>query len=443
MNFKISDYDVEGVIGEGGFALIQKCRHRDSGEWIALKKLKKETRDESEYQDRLRREILLLERLKGVPCVIELLGHSGESNHPKMWYAMPMAATNLHEFIRKNNNNLKEDDRVRLFRQVLEAIQTAHDQGILHRDISPSNALLLDRENLESVVVSDFGLGRDIASDATYTRSSAANYGHAYYVAPEQRDKLKSATVKSDIYSLGKLLNFAMTGKDPDHHYPCSLSSVIQRATHPEPDQRHQTVALLRKHFEQMVNIRTGPVPLPRTMAGALDIGDSVPDWNQIHDSLINPKYDDHPYHDYLDPVIKFFSEPGRLAEYFSAIAGGEVQFAEAFVKELNDCFGTVGWPFNDTGRFADFLHKIFLESTASQTRGICLKELWDIAFGADQWGAQRTMIALLSSGQIGDAEEMTLANHILETNKQVEDGRLMQPQIPAVIRRVLAQIQG
>ncbi|MGR1788467.1 protein kinase domain-containing protein, partial [Salmonella enterica] len=111
---------------------------------------------------------------------------------------------------------------------------------VLHRDLSPNNVLIFD----DKVVVSDFGLGKDYENLTKQGYSSVQGYGNINYVAPEQQDKLSAATKRSDVYSLGKLLYFILTGKNPRNARDSEMyASLISTATLESPENRYSDAA--------------------------------------------------------------------------------------------------------------------------------------------------------------------------------------------------------
>jgi len=95
---------------------------------------------------------------------------------------------------------------------VVEAQFAAHSNNVLHRDLSPNNILIADKGQ---VWVADFGLGKDYDRRSMGGKSSLAGHGTQSYVAPEQLEKLRNATERSDVYSLGEIFYFILTGKTP------------------------------------------------------------------------------------------------------------------------------------------------------------------------------------------------------------------------------------
>lgn len=117
-----------------------------------------------------------------------------------------------------DNNKLGLRDRLELFILVCEAIQHAHQKGVIHRDIKPSNILVRKHENRAEPKVIDFGIAKATASDSS-AESTVTKYGQFIgtpaYMSPEQADGNTDIDTRSDIYSLGALLCELLTGSPP------------------------------------------------------------------------------------------------------------------------------------------------------------------------------------------------------------------------------------
>ncbi|MEZ5065905.1 MAG: protein kinase [bacterium] len=436
-----SQYEHVALVGEGHFAIVQKFRRAD-GSLVAIKSLRKEHRDDPEYQHRLKREIELTDALQDVDGIVPILATSADLDDPDVRYVMPLATCNLQEFIKTNNSSLTLDDRLAIFDSVLDAVAGAHARAILHRDLSPRNVLVMRPNDPCSCVVSDFGLGKDLSADSGRTRGSAHDYGHAYYVAPEQRASLKDATVLSDVYSLGRLLNFVMTGKDPDHHHPCSMSAVIRRATEPDPDDRYPTVEHMREHYERLKKLELAPDDAPvHTLTQYLRGLPEPPPFDEVHRRLVSPEFEDHVFYGYIDPALDFLDRGSRLEDYCDAVGSDIAAFADRFCSAIRECLGTVGWPFREMDGFGGFLRRLYYAADDADARAECLRTLWDIAYGADQWAVQRLLIGLFKSGDLGEDEVMAVAEHILDSDTVVEDDRLADAAVPLPIRNAIAQL--
>ena len=205
--------------GEGYFCQVKKYTIPHTEESVAVKVLKREYRDNADYVYRFKREIDLLRVLAGHPNVIELIDSEMDEENKGYWYSTPVADYNLYNFIKKYNNRLELKQRLYIFKHILEALRYSHGKSVIHRDLAPTNVLVLFNLHDSSapvIKVADFGLGKNLEGTSHFTHVATENYGQYLYVAPEQRESLSQATDKSDIYSLGKLLYFVLTGKDPE-----------------------------------------------------------------------------------------------------------------------------------------------------------------------------------------------------------------------------------
>jgi serine/threonine protein kinase len=148
---------------------------------------------------------------------------------------------------------LEEDEVDRIFHLVLEAMAYAHGNQTIHRDMKPLNILLYG----DVPKVSDFGLGKNLASDSTTLTHTTAQVGTFLYVAPEQLADPRAADERSDIHSLGKTLQQMVTGRLPLPQFtsmvPRKYRYVIERCCEQEPTDRYQTVSTLIAAFDQVV----------------------------------------------------------------------------------------------------------------------------------------------------------------------------------------------
>ena len=238
------------LIGEGYFAEVHKFKHKSSGKEYAMKKLKSKFKNNLVYKRRFAREIKILEKLQGHTNIISIEEPIYDERDKVYSYLMPYIKENLFNYIQKNNNTLSEKQRIDIFYQVIKAIGYAHSLNILHRDLSPRNILI---EN-GNVFVSDFGLGKDFSRLNTRGYSTVEGYGAYPYIAPEQIKQLDNASEQSDIYSLGRLLYFILTGREPVHKYigVDKFYSLIVTATSEEPNHRHANTTIFEEEFNKI-----------------------------------------------------------------------------------------------------------------------------------------------------------------------------------------------
>jgi eukaryotic-like serine/threonine-protein kinase len=433
------EYQFISVIGSGSFSNVDKYQHKKSRQLVAIKELKEELNTDKDCIYRFRREIAFLKLLKGHPNIIELIDYDISEN--TNLYIMPLASANLYDYINQNNESISISVKMAIFDQILNALKVSHEKQILHRDICPQNVLLFLSKGEVIVKMSDFGMGKNYKSVSAFTQSEIAKYGHVYYVAPEQREKLKDATVRSDIYSLGKLLNFVLTGKDPDILYPCDFSAIIARATNPKPEFRFADVLEFEKNYEQVKKLLSSEgddneFPFITTSAN----GATQYNWHAFHLFAVKGDFRGHVYYGYIQPIISALSNNENLESYCSIAENALEEFLEAFISNLHLCFQTTGWPFDATGTFGNLLNRIFHKSPNPRVKIQCLKELWTIAYERDQWSVQRILEHILDGSAIPSDIQTEFAMYILESSPSIDLERFSQLKIPKVIMRAITQ---
>src|SRR5437773_7800127 len=207
--WRLGHYEILEEIGRGGMGVIYRARQQHSRRIVAVKRVLAHDVNSHETLVRFRREAEAVASLDH-PNILPIYEVS-ESEEGLPYFSMKYATGGS---LRMAAPKLRESPRecVRVMAKVARAIAYAHGKGVLHRDLQPGN-ILLD-ENQEPMV-SDFGLAKwlDQNSDLTRTLETLGTPG---YIAPEQTecpaDKL---TCAADIYSLGAILFYLLTGRPP------------------------------------------------------------------------------------------------------------------------------------------------------------------------------------------------------------------------------------
>ncbi len=199
-------YKIEKLIGQGGMGSVYKAHHSKSGLPVAIKVISNSIADESRFRRRFQVEIETLKRLKH-PNIVQLIGYGEEGG--SLFYSMEYVdGESLHDCLRRNGP-IPWDDVLKFGIDICSALKHAHDFGIIHRDLKPAN-LLINQEGTVKLV--DFGIAKLFgAAEMTMAGSIV---GTADFMAPEQADG-KTATTRSDLYSLGSVLYAALTGRAP------------------------------------------------------------------------------------------------------------------------------------------------------------------------------------------------------------------------------------
>lgn len=232
------DYDVStfpfNAGGSGEVYTAQPCGAPDVT--VVLKILSEKALEDPEEHSRFRQEIRLSETFDHAH-VMPIIS-SGETDEGDLWFIAPRASTNLGDYVPRDG--IDPTAAVNILEQICEGVAYIHGEGAVHRDLSPGNVMLVEGK----WVIADFGLSVSEKIRRTFeTSSSASRFGTQDFVAPEQLRRLKSATARSDIYSLGKLFQFILTGTasafSPSNGTPARAS--LLRATAEDSAARFST----------------------------------------------------------------------------------------------------------------------------------------------------------------------------------------------------------
>ena len=273
-------YEVQALLGEGGMGAVYRAYDRELDRIVALKLIRPELGADPAISQRFRQELLLASKVshKNILRIHDL----GEANGTKFISMAYVEGEDLHQLL-KREGRLPVNRAVTLSKQLCAALEAAHAEGVVHRDLKPQN-ILLDKAG--QVYVSDFGLAKSLAADATQVTVSGQFLGTPRYMSPEQA---LAATVdhRSDLYSLGLILYEMVTGdipfkadstlqtmylrvhekpQDPrqiNPDLPDYLVQIIMRCLETEPGQRYQSAREILDDLESAQPSRPPSRPLP------------------------------------------------------------------------------------------------------------------------------------------------------------------------------------
>lgn len=223
------------LIGSGGFADVYKQTSTN----YAVKKLKEDLLYDEKACKRFKREFQITQNLsRKIDGIINVINF----NENRYEYTMELAECTLEQFINKNNfSNVKKEQ---LIRETIRIMADVHNHNVIHRDLSPSNIFIVGG----SIKIGDFGLGKNLKGVTMCQTTRTANVGRFYYTAPEQLSALKDGDKKSDVFALGRVINFIMN-KDPlnSHHY---LKAIVDKATVDDSQYRYSDAREMLKAYD-------------------------------------------------------------------------------------------------------------------------------------------------------------------------------------------------
>ena len=258
-------YHIVQRLGEGGMGEVYLARDRELDRDVALKVIRVDLASHPTILERFKREIQLSSSIthKNVLRVYDL----GEAGGVKFLTMQYVDGPDLATLMRREGR-LTLQRVIDIFRQILEGLQAAHDQGVIHRDLKPQNILLDSRGH---VLIADFGLAKSVEY-GTLTEAGKV-IGTPHYMSPEQV-KGVALDQRSDIYSLGIMLYEMLTGALPftgssayevmiqrttrtprpasDHNpkIPRYLSQILDRCLQPEVNLRYNSTAEILRDLD-------------------------------------------------------------------------------------------------------------------------------------------------------------------------------------------------
>ncbi len=267
--------EILACIGRGGMGVVYKARQKALDRIVALKLLAPEQKKDAAFAARFAHEARALAALNH-PSIVTVhdFGESGGFYYLLMEF---VDGVNLRQAMQ--GSHFSPEQALAIVPPICDALQYAHEHGIVHRDIKPEN-LLIDKAG--RVKIADFGIAKMMSGSPADAAAAAADAsrprativaGTPQYMAPEQRDAAARSDHRADIYSLGVVLYELLTGELPSGQLPVlaertsmstQIDEIVRRALQQDPEQRFQTVAEFRTHLVTLAKTPPEPQIYPR-----------------------------------------------------------------------------------------------------------------------------------------------------------------------------------
>jgi predicted Ser/Thr protein kinase len=262
----LPQFEIIALLGRGGMGVVYKARQLNLDRIVALKILPPVDSQSADFVERFRREARALAKLSHPNIVaVHDFGESGGL----YYFAMEFVdGANLREMIR--TGKMRPEEALAVVPKICDALQFAHEEGVVHRDVKPEN-ILIDKRG--RVKIADFGLAKLLRreqADHTLTMTGMT-LGTPRYMAPEQLDKPETVDHRADIYSLGVVFYEMLTGEVPMGRFaPPSekvridvrLDEIVLHALERDADRRYQHVSEVRDDVEKVTGKpQVGPIP--------------------------------------------------------------------------------------------------------------------------------------------------------------------------------------
>lgn len=268
---RVGDHRIMGTIASGGFGTVYRAEHVNLGTPAALKVLHPELSSTPSAVLRFHREVEVIRRIRH-PNVIEIFG-SGQLPDGRPYFVMELLrgiSLDVHMRVRRR---LPSDEVLGILEPLCGALNAAHTQGVIHRDLKTPNVFLSEEGEATRVVLLDFGVAKVLDPSARGITSPSAVVGTPSCMAPEQI-RSEQATTRTDIYALGVLAYYMLTGELPFYDLshltmqsmhlfvtpakPSSIApigtsfdDVVLRALRKDPSERYATVLDFLEAFRE------------------------------------------------------------------------------------------------------------------------------------------------------------------------------------------------
>lgn len=210
MGVQIGPYLIQDNLGKGGMGIVYLAIHVETQKKYAIKIIRSSKQDEAGVVDRFHKEKHVLEKLKS-PYIIQYYD-AGTYNGLDYIVLEYFGNGSLGDYLRENET-MSLYLSLKVIIKVLEAMEVAHESGVIHRDLKPDNILI---DESFDVRVTDFGLMKNLETSRTgQSTVTGVTLGTPSYMAPEQIKTAKAVTAQTDVYGVAATLYHMLSGHPP------------------------------------------------------------------------------------------------------------------------------------------------------------------------------------------------------------------------------------
>ena len=323
--------EIVATVGQGGMGTIYKARQPQLDRFVALKILSPALAADPEFRDRFVQEAQVLAKLVH-PHIVSIFDFGVRDG----FYYLVMEyveGVNLRQVLDSQVHST--DELLKLVPSLCEALEYAHSQGVVHRDMKPEN-ILVDRKG--QVKITDFGIAK-IANPSRKITQAGIVMGTPAYMAPEQTQALDAVDHRADLYSLGAIIYEILTGKVPAARFvrPSRIARtdprmdvILERALARDPAARFEKAGQIRDQVTEILMTPPSPQRRPslRVLLGILvflGIAASLAVWwNRPH-----PQAPVVATQEKSDPPILTRADPNLLLSVLEAIEPNILEYAK------------------------------------------------------------------------------------------------------------------
>ncbi len=324
--------NVKVVIHEVGYITVMPDDIFDSGsycnivrvrEGVLRKELKSAFQNDEKLKTRMKYEFENMQKLQGCPAILNVFDFDPE-NHS---YLMEQCEKNLYRHL-EDELDLSFEDRLKIIMDILKGMAFAHEESIIHRDLHLGNILKVGND----FVIADFGLSKDLSIERSM-KSSITEKNNHLFVDPLAMSDFTKLDQKSDIYSIGKIIDYVFTHNASDSNH--IFKTVVERCISRNKELRYESAQLILNEVESVLRnqdqAENKQIAINKILNSHYDV--------QVHEFIIDLVE--------TDRISKFIVEH-KLSSFWQIIlrfeSGYQIKILQSISNNYSEATGYGGW---------------------------------------------------------------------------------------------------
>lgn len=357
-------------IGDGGFANVYINKLSN----LVHKKLKDELASDRGIVSRFKREYEITKGLQDVKNVIKVYDFNSITNE----YTMEYCDSNLFKYI--SENNIQEREKIKIALLIVDTMSKVHERNIIHRDLSPTNILFSKNE----LKIADFGLGKNLDMIHSHKTIYTNMFGQYQYCDPDQYMSLKEGDMQSDVYSLGRIINFIFTLSPLNSNH--FFKYICEKAVSSDRTYRYPSATEMLKKMTETIEKKSSDERenIILDKLSKLQFDEEVEEWIYEMDGLELCKR--------IIADIKFYS--GVLQ--FIKISSTNAKY---IIDTITENYKIACNKFADYDVFAQIAHAVLNKNIDYEYNEKSCHVLHDVAYNVNRFSTQRLIDKIIADG--------------------------------------------
>ncbi|MEK4250342.1 protein kinase family protein [Paenibacillus sp. FSL W7-1287] len=326
----------DDILDSGSYCNIIRVR-----EGVLRKELISIFQNDEKLKERMKYEFENMQKLQGCPAILSVSDFNLETHS----YLMEQCEKNLYKHL-EDEMELSFDERLKIIMDILTGMAFAHENSIIHRDLHLGNILKIGND----FVIADFGLSKDLSIERSM-KSSATEKNNHLFVDPLAMSDFTKLDQKSDVYSIGKIIDYVFTYNASDSNH--MFKTVVERCISRNKDLRYDSAQYIFNEVKSILNDQNQAENKQNTINKILNNHYDA----QVHDFIIGLTEDDR---------ISKFIIYHRLSTFWKLVlrfeSGYQAKILQSILYNYSEATGHGGWANYDIFAQISFSLCLYLE---------------------------------------------------------------------------------